>query len=97
MDYQLQVKPFKHKDGYKYKVIEITDIALHTTNMEATSASKKIKQAFQKNTPERLFSPMDNQDKHKNATLALLKSDPEFMQFIQDEEAKGYKVTSKCN
>ena len=92
MDYQLQVKPFKRKDGYKYKIIEITDIALHTTNMEATSSGKKIKQAFQKNAPGKLYSPIYNQDKHENATLTLLKSDPEFMQFIQDEEAKGYKI-----
>ena len=30
MEYKLQLKPFKHKDGVKYKILQLTDIALHT-------------------------------------------------------------------
>ena len=92
MEYQLQVKPFKRKEGYKYKVIEITDIALHIRKMRETSVGNKVKQAFQNNDAGRFYSSIDKQDKHKNATLTLLQSDPEFMQFIRDEEAKGYKI-----
>tara|TARA_B100000745_G_scaffold300364_1_gene254031 strand:- start:8287 stop:8451 length:165 start_codon:yes stop_codon:yes gene_type:complete len=51
MDYQLQVQPFKRKDGIKYKVIEITDIALRTQPYRSTHLAKKLRQAFTENKP----------------------------------------------
>ncbi|MEZ4211114.1 MAG: hypothetical protein R3B39_02400 [Candidatus Paceibacterota bacterium] len=48
MPYELQLKPFTGTDGIKCKIIEITDIAFHTTKKTPTpSVGKKIQKGFQ--------------------------------------------------
>lgn len=95
MGYELQLKPFEQKDGLRYKVIQITDIALHTNKMRATpSIGKKFKQSFDSNRPGRIYSPIVNQaaPEQKVTVIDLLKKDPEFTNMILEEEKKGFKV-----
>jgi len=93
MEYEL--KPAVIKDGVKYKVIQITDIALHTTRKTPTPlVGKKIQNALEKNKPDRIYSHMESPTISDNRTLTLnlLKNDPDLMRMIKEEEAKGYKV-----
>lgn len=98
MNYQLQLKPFVRKDGTKYKVLQITDIALHTKPHRPTPIAKRIKDAFAKNKPGRVYSPMSDVQIDASSEGArvyidqLLQRDPELVRMIQEEEAKGYKV-----
>ena len=95
MQYQIQVKPVQPKNGQKYKVIQITDIALHTATRRATpSIPKKIQKSFKRNKPGRIYGPIDNAtvSQEGSFTLELLKMDPDFVRMVQEEEAKGYKV-----
>jgi hypothetical protein len=99
MEYQLQLKPFERKDGVKYKIIQITDIALHTTPHRPTSVGKKIKQAFAQNKPGRVYAPLagamqtdESSHRAKISIEQLVRQDPELMRWIQEEERKGYKI-----
>ncbi len=95
MDYKVELKPFVEKDGVKYKIIQITDIALHTANRIPTlSVGKKIQKAFEKNKPDRIYSTIEkfSTSDHREFTLNLLKADPDFVKMVQAEEAKGYKI-----
>ncbi len=99
MEYQLQLKPFERKDGLKYKVIQITDIALHTTPHRPTSVGKKIKQAFTQNKPGRVYAPLtgaiqtdESAHEAKISIEQLIRQDPELVRWIQEEEQKGYKI-----
>lgn len=83
------------KDGQKYKIIQITDIQLHTTpKIPTPSTGKKIQKAFKSEKPDRIYSKIDKATVPNNQTftLELLKADPDFVKMIQEEEAKGYKV-----
>ncbi len=97
MEYQLQLKPFERKDGYKYKIIEITDIALHSSDKQPTkSISKKIKQSFEQNKPNRLYS-LKTQELIEKGDMAkiiddFVRQDPNFIKMVQEEEKKGYKI-----
>lgn len=95
MDYKLKLQPAVMKKGVKYKVIQITDIALHTSKKTPTpSVGKKMQKAFNNNKPDRIYSPIEKStitDK-RTFTLDLLKMDPDFVKMVQEEEAKGYKV-----
>ncbi|MDD3006353.1 MAG: hypothetical protein PHX30_02095 [Candidatus Pacebacteria bacterium] len=96
-NYELQLKPFERKDGYKYKVIRLTDVTLHTSNKRPTKAmGKKIKQAFEQNKPGRFYGikPHEVMEGGDLPTLInnLVKNDPNFLKMIQEEEKKGYKV-----
>lgn len=98
MDYQLELKPFKPKDGQKYKIIQITDIALHTTHKNPTSVGKKLRQAFKLKKPGRIYGSISNVDpqtsspQNKQAVIDLMKKDPEFVKMVLEEEKNGYKV-----
>jgi hypothetical protein len=95
MDYKVELKPFVRKDGVKYKVIQITDVALHTTRKTPTPlVGKKIQDALEKNKPDRIYSHMEKPviSDNRTFTINMLKTDSDFMRMVQEEEAKGYKV-----
>ena len=97
MDYQLQLKPFEKKDGFKYKILQITDIALHSSDRQPTkSIGKKIQQAFEQKQPGRLYGFSTKELTDREGFIKMLenavKSDPNFLKIIQEEEKNGYKI-----
>jgi hypothetical protein len=95
MDYRLEVKPAALKKGGKYRIIQVTDIALHTAKKTPTSSiGKKVQKAFETMEPDRIYAPIEKSALTGNGeiTLELLRQDPDFVKLVQDEEAKGYKV-----
>ena len=89
MDYRLELKPAVLKDGAKYRVIQITDIALHTAKKTPTpSIGKKMQKAFETMEPDRVYAPINGGE----LTLEFLSQDPDFVKLVREEEAKGYKV-----
>jgi len=96
MNYELQLNPFVRKDGWKYKVIRMTDITYHTSHKQPTaSIGKKIRQALRLNKSWRIYGSIDNSapsPEKKLPIMDLLKKDPELLKVIQDEEKNGYKV-----
>lgn len=96
MQYKAELKPFKEKEGQKYKVIQFADLQFHSTPKRPTSSfGKKVRESFRRNTPGRVYSalpkPLPKQDDRSFITEDL-QFDPDFMRMIQEEEAKGYKV-----
>lgn len=95
MEYRLELKPFEGKKGDKCKVIQITDIALHTSKKKPTfSVGKKFKQAFSKNEPGRVYAPVEHkeQNERRMAVLDMVQNDPEFIRMVQEEQKNGYRV-----
>ncbi len=89
-------KNLEQSSPVKYKVIQLTDIQLHTSlKRPTTSFGKKVRQAFENNTPGRVYNsipkPLPEQDDN-SFILDILKLDPDFMKMVQEEEAKGYKI-----
>lgn len=95
-NYLLQLKPFERKEGVKYKIIQITDVQLHTNKMGiTTSVGDKIKKAFELKRPGRIYDSIkkiDNKDDNLKIIIELLKGDLSFLKFVQDEEKMGYKI-----
>jgi hypothetical protein len=97
MDCQLQLKPFEKKDGFKYKIIQITDITLHSSHKQPTQAiGKKIKQSFEQNKPGRFYGfgtkELQEESGLREIIDDLIKKDPEFLKMIIEEEKKGVKI-----
>lgn len=98
MPLKLEIKPFIKQEGCKYRVIRITDIALHTSIKQTKSIGKKIKQAFNSMKPGRLYDALSPTElfssptENKNAVLDLIINDPECAKMISEEEQNGYKV-----
>jgi hypothetical protein len=97
MEQQLQLKPFERKDGFKYKIIQITDITLHSSDKQPTkSIAKKIQQSFAQKKPGRIYGrciqKLGNEPNSIEAILDFTKKDPEFIKMIQEEEKNGYKI-----
>jgi hypothetical protein len=95
MDYKLELQPAVTKKGVKCKVIQITDIAVHTSKKTPTpSVGKKIQKSFSNNKPDRIYSPIEKGPISDRRTfiLNLLKMDPDFVKMVQEEESRGYKV-----
>lgn len=93
MEYEL--KPATIEKGVKYKVIQITDVALHTTRKTPTPlVGKKIQKAFEDNKPDRIYSHMEETaiSDDRTFTINLIKNDPDLLRMVREEEAKGYKV-----
>lgn len=89
MDYRLELKPAVLKNGTKYRVIQITDIALHTAKKAPTaSVGKKMLKAFETMEPDRVYIPIAKGE----FTLEFLRHDPDLLALVKEEEAKGYKV-----
>ena len=94
--HKLELKPHKAINGVKYKVIQLTDIQLHTAIKRPTpSFGKKVRESFESNTPGRIYNAIPKlpvaQD-NKSYIMELLRLDPDFMKMVQEEEAKGYKI-----
>lgn len=97
MEADIKIKPFKKQEGFKYKILQITDIALHSSKRRRTeSISKKLKQSFDENKPFRTYNSEKNFEKNvleKNKMkIELLKLDPNFIDYIKNEEKNGYKI-----
>lgn len=95
MNHTIELKPYNHKDGQKYKIIEITDIQLHTTKKTPTfSVDKKIQKAFKDNKPDRIYRKIEKPliSDNKTFILQMLKVNEDLLKMIQEEEANGYKV-----
>ncbi len=99
MEYQLQLNRFVPEEGWKYKVIRITDIALHTSHKQPTSIGKKLKQAFKSMKPGRIYGSISYAEpattpspENQTAVLDLIKKDPEFVKMVMEEQKNGYKV-----
>jgi hypothetical protein len=96
MEYKLEIKPFERKDGWKYKIITVTDFALHTADKQPTvSFGKKIRQLLETKKPRRIYGLIqESPSTHEENTsiLDMLQKDEEFMKMIQEEEKKGYKI-----
>ncbi len=94
--YEVKIQPYQAATGVKYKVIQLTDLRLHTIPKRPTpSFGKEVRKAFQHNTPGRVYSALPKPMVPKNDNsfiLEILKLDPDFVKMIQEEEAKGYKV-----
>ena len=92
--YELQLKSCKPVDGQKYKILELTDLSIHTKAHRPTlSIGKKVKRAFNKNEPGRVYAPVTaNPVTDMQTFVQALHKDPDFIAMIQKEEADGYKV-----
>lgn len=94
MEYRLEAKPTVLKKGQKYRIIQITDVAHHTTKKTHTpSVGKKIEKTPNE-TPGRIYRPTDLGVvlDPKAYILKLLGEDLDFQKLVREEEAKGVKV-----
>lgn len=97
MKYQLQLKPFEKKEGIKYKIIQITDIALHSSNRRPTiSIGQKIQRAFIQKKPDRIYGlkpqRLTGEPNPNEVALEFNPNDPELVKMIKKEEKKGFKI-----
>jgi len=98
MKYKLQVQPFrKKKKGFKYRILEVTDVSIHTSKKKPSDPIKKIREAFNANQPGRVYVPIGvMQEKtikqQKVSVLDFLMKDPKIAEMIYVEEQKGYKI-----
>ena len=95
MEYRLQLNKVKPKLGQKYKIISITDIALHNTDKHPTSIGKKLRKAFQTMKPGRIYGKVDvssSPDDNRQAIIAMIQKDPDFVKMVMEYEQQGYKV-----
>ncbi len=80
----------------KHKVIQLTEIKLHTTQKRPTpSLGKNIRKSFQDNTPERIYNSIPQSlatEDYKSFILTILQFDEDFIKMVQEENAKGCKV-----
>lgn len=88
--------PVQETTPVKYKVIQLTDLKFHTAPKRPTpSFGRKVREAFQHNTPGRVYSALPKTIVPTNDSsfiLEILRLDPDFAKMVQEEEAKGYKV-----
>ena len=97
MQYELELKPFIRKEGFKYKIIYITDIKLHSSKRQPTkSVVEKIKKSFSINRPSRLYGFKIDEFKDKKNTdeivIDIIQRDPKLINYIQEEREKGYGI-----
>ncbi len=96
MDYKLELKRAKLKNGNTYNVITITDLAFHTSNLRPTPAKKTVK-SLENNQPGRIYGTYVKREGNtvKLNFLESLMQDPEFVKYVQEEEKNGCKVLLK--
>ena len=97
MQYEIELKPFVRKKGFKYKIIDITDITLHSSKRQPTkSVVEKIKKSFSTDKPSRLYGfKIDEFKGKKNADeviIDIIQRDPKLFNYIQEERKKGYGI-----
>lgn len=90
-------KPPKAKP-VKYKIIQLTDFQLHSTQKQPPLlVGKKFQTAFETNTPGRFYNTLPKPAAEQKPGTFSFKIDlgPDFLRMVQEEEAKGYKVIIK--
>lgn len=93
MPEELQLKPFEKKEGQKYRVIQITDVSLHTSKHRPTNVVKALEKASENGGSGRIYSSLEKQPgSQKDLVIQLLKMDPEFVKHVKEQEALGFKV-----
>lgn len=94
MPYELKLNRFEgKKEGWKYRRILITDVMLHANKYRPSSPARALDTAFKKNESGRIYSKLNKPDGSSKAmVIEILKSDPEFVNYIREQEAQGYKV-----
>lgn len=95
MPFEFQVKPLKPEKGMKLKVIQITDVAFHTNQMTPTpSLGKKVRKSFEEKSPGRAYNNITEQAifDQKAFIIEYFKNDPEFQEYVKEEQSRGYKV-----
>lgn len=94
MPYELRVNNFEgKKEGWKYRRILITDVMLHSNKYRPSNPAHAVETAFKKNGQGRIYSKLNKPDESSKAmVIEILKSDPEFVNYIKEQEAQGYKV-----
>lgn len=97
MQYELELKPFIRKVGFKYKIIYITDIKLHSSKRRPTkSVVEKIKKSSSINKPSRLYGfKIDEFKDKKNAdeiVIDIIQRDSNLFNYIQEERERGYGI-----
>lgn len=97
MEFRLQLKPFERKDWLKYKIIQITDIHLHSSIRRSTvSVGEKVKESFEQGTPGRFYGFKTQELNEKSGfdeiMTDFIKQDPELVKMVQEEEKNGYKI-----
>ena len=94
MEYKLEIKPFKRKDGMKYKILQLTDIQLHTKGLAPSSVGKNITKSLKTKQPGRIYSPLPKEFATNNilTVFATAQNDPVLLKTIQNYERDGYKV-----
>ena len=94
-EYQIQIKTVNESDGVKRKIIQLTDLMLHTTEMGGSSSGKAVKKAFDLDRSGRISLPNQlptDREELKAFILKQLAADPNFVAYVQEEEKKGYKI-----
>jgi|SRR3989344_1872864 len=94
MEHQLQLKPFEgKKDGFKYKILEITDFALHTSGMRSTeNIGQKIDAAIKNHALGRIYMSKQNGLGNGIMDLSALNKNPDLIRFIREQEEQGIKI-----
>lgn len=94
MQYQVELKPFQKQDGISYKILTISDLSLHTAKKQPSAIGKRLKESVQSSLPTRIYFPIAPSEGtlSKESLINLLKSDPDIISMIQEEEKKGFKV-----
>ena len=97
MEQQLQLKPFERVSGFKYKVLQITDITFHTSHKQPSKAiAKNVNKSFTQNQPGRFYGFKTEDLSDRESLIRILdeyvKKDPAFLKMIQEEEKNGVKM-----
>ncbi|OHA94580.1 MAG: hypothetical protein A3C62_01445 [Candidatus Zambryskibacteria bacterium RIFCSPHIGHO2_02_FULL_39_16] len=95
MPHELQLKPFEEKEGFKYVILQVTDIAWHTNKLRPTELiGEKVRTAIDTNTPGRIYTEIDRKNGLSTGLVDIesLKKNPDFIKFIQEQEKQGVKV-----
>ncbi len=94
MNFQVELKPLQKKDGISYKVLTLTDLTLHTAHKQPSDIGKVIKESVQSSQPGRIYFPFTPPagSISRESLLDMLKSDPNIIRMVQEEESKGFKV-----
>ena len=82
----------------KCKVIEITDLHLHTnSNRPTLSVGKKFEESFETHAPGRFHNSFKKHEVEEKTGAFSFEIDlgPDFRRMVEEEKAKGYKVIFK--
>lgn len=97
MEQQLQLKPFEKMPGFKYKVLQITDITFHASHRQPSKAiAKNVNKSFTQNQPGRFYGFKTEDLSDRESLIRILdqyiKTDPAFLKMVQEEQKNGVKL-----